>query len=234
MSMPTLQPIVPELVCWSWMTQTGLDAAAVLPSSDGVTVHGRMQAQWDDGPLELAYRLDCGPRWAFRQLRACTVYLGRTRTLSLWRDDEGWHDAAGRREDLAAARFIDIMATPITNTLPVAEEEWSAGVGREFTMAYVRLPELQVRPVRQRYTLLANDADGTRRFRYETLGGTASDGQAGAGQGSGAAAAAAEYHDQDSGFSAEIVVDANGLVLYYPPYWRRMPAAQALAMQAAR
>lgn len=231
MSIQASRPLTPQLVCWSWMTQTGLDAAAVLPAKDGVTVHGRMQAQWDDGPLELAYRLDCAAGWAFRRLEARTVYLGRTRALSLQREGGRWSDAAGPRDDLAAATFIDIMATPITNTLPVAQPGWSAGEAREFTMAYIRLPELEVRTVRQRYTLLAADADGSRRFRYETLGSGSGGRSAEAAARQQGDEAAAEYHDQESGFSAEIAFDPDDLVLYYPPYWRRMPAAQALGVQ---
>jgi len=210
-----------ELVAWSWQTRTGLDVAAVAHAPEGVRVEGRVQVQWDDGPLELAYRLECEADWRFVRLEAHTAYRGEARALELAWDGRQWTDGRGPRDDLADAAYIDIMATPITNTLPVCHAAWQPGVSQEFTMAYVRLPELTVEPVRQRYTLLATEADGRRRFLYETLGPAA--GPHGSGSGLGG------YHGQDSAFSAELVVDARGLVISYPPYWDRMPAARALA-----
>lgn len=210
-----------ELVAWSWLTRMGLDVAAVTRTPDRVSVEGRVQAQWDDGPLELAYRLECEADWRFVRLDARTVYRGDTRTLELAWDGAQWTDGQGRRDDLADAAYIDIMATPITNTLPVCHASWQPGASQVFTMAYVRLPELTVEPVRQRYTLLATEPDGRRRFLYETLG-PAGERQAGA-------TGLTGYHGQDSTFSAELVVDAGGLVIAYPPYWDRMPAARALA-----
>lgn len=214
-----------QLVAWSWQTRTGLDVAAVIHAPDRVRVEGRMQAQWDDGPLELAYRLECEADWRFVRLDARTVYQRDTRTLQLAWDGGQWTDGHGPRDDLADAAYIDIMATPITNTLPVCHATWQPGASQVFTMAYVRLPELTVEPVRQRYTLLATVADGRRRFRYETLGPAAERQASGTGL--------SGYHGQDSAFTAELVVDAAGLVISYPPYWDRMPAARALAESGA-
>lgn len=91
-------------------------------------------------------------------------------------------------------------------------------------MAYIRLSELAVEPVSQRHTPLGTEPDGTRRFRYETLGSTGHRSQKGTPTGRGVSG----YHSQDVQFSAELLVDAEGLVIEYPPYWRRMAAAQAL------
>ncbi|MBO4123345.1 putative glycolipid-binding domain-containing protein [Cupriavidus gilardii] len=220
----TVQSADVQLVAWSWQTRTGLDVAAVTRAPDRVGVQGRVQVQWDDGPLELAYRLECEADWRFVRLDARTVYRGDARTLALAWDGRQWTDGQGPRDDLADATYIDIMATPITNTLPLCHAAWQPGVSQVFTMAYIRLPELTVEPVRQRYTWLATEADGRRRFRYETLGP--------AGQQQGSGTGLGGYHGQDSAFTADIVVDAGGLVISYPPYWDRMPAAQALAEAA--
>lgn len=221
----TVQSVDVQLVSWSWQTRMGLDVAAVTRTPDRVWVQGRVQVQWDDGPLELAYRLECEADWRFLRLDARTVYRGDTRALELAWDGRQWTDGQGPRDDLAHAAYIDIMATPITNTLPVCHATWEPGASQVFTMAYVRLPELTVEPVRQRYTLLATEADGRRRFRYETLGPAAQR----QGQGTGLSG----YHGQDSSFTAELTLDAGGLVIGYPPYWGRMEAARALAQNGA-
>jgi hypothetical protein len=56
------------------------------------------------------------------------------------------------------------------------------------------VPELSFRPTRQRYTCLELTPEGGR-YRYEGL---------------------------DTGFSREIIVDADGLVIDYPGIWRRV------------
>ena len=61
-------------------------------------------------------------------------------------------------------------------------------------MAYVDVPELKVVPARQRYASLAPLA-GNDVYRYESI---------------------------DSGFCADLSVDSEGLVIDYPPIWRRV------------
>ncbi len=61
-------------------------------------------------------------------------------------------------------------------------------------VAYVTLPELTVRPAPQEYTLLERQPDGAR-WRFRSL---------------------------DSGFTAELSVDAEGLVRDYPGIARRL------------
>jgi uncharacterized protein len=183
----------------------------------GLRVHGRVVAEWDGTPLDLAYDLDCGPRWELRQAELVLRHGGTRRELRLRRRPDGWQVDGAGRPDLAEALDIDIMGTPVTNTLPIRRLDWEPGQSRDFVMAYIRVPDLSVRPVRQRYTALAA-ADAPRRaFRYEM---PASDSAATDGS-----ARAARYHSAASGFSAELLVDADGLVLSYPPYWRRVGTA---------
>ncbi len=100
---------------------------------------------------------------------------------------------------------------PLTNTLPLRRSAWTPGQRRDFTMAYIRLPELVVVPVAQRYTALEQG-----HFRYELGAGRLV---------RGGPSDAPGYHRVDDGFTAELEVDADGFVLHYPPYWRRRPAA---------
>ena len=61
-------------------------------------------------------------------------------------------------------------------------------------VAWVALPELTIRPAPQEYTLLERQPDGAR-WRFRSL---------------------------DSGFTAELPVDATGLVRDYPGIARRL------------
>lgn len=196
-------------VAWAWQEQPGLDVATVREDARGrIAVSGHMVTAWDQRVLELTYRLSCDPGWVFRRLSAQVKLDGRLRELDLRHDGEGWLANGAMRTDLVAAVDIDIMGTPLTNTLPIRRVPWPLGASHPFTMAYVQLPDLIVVPVRQRYTALP----ATGRFLYETL--PTPPGPADSPQLPG-------YHGVNDGFQAELEVDADGLVVTYPPYWRR-------------
>jgi len=87
------------------------------------------------------------------------------------------------------------MATPLTNTLPVKRLQLAAGQPREFDVAWVRLRDLRVLRARQQYTRLDTDAGAARQVRYRSV---------------------------DSGFTADLALDSDGLVIDYPPHWTRI------------
>lgn len=89
---------------------------------------------------------------------------------------------------------IDITATPFTNTLPIRRVPWEVGQSREFKMLYVSAPELTLSVSEQRYTCLEKRETGSL-FRFELV---------------------------DGSFSADLPVDADGLVLDYPGLFRRL------------
>ena len=99
---------------------------------------------------------------------------------------------AGRPE-LDGCIDVDISATPFTNTLPIRRLGLEPGESEELTVTYVRVPELLVGPERQRYGCLEAQADGGL-YRFEAL---------------------------PSGFTAELPVDTDGLVIDYPGLFRR-------------
>jgi uncharacterized protein len=56
---------------------------------------------------------------------------------------------------------VDLSFTPATNTLPIRRLRLDVGEEAEILVAWLVWPELEVRPVRQRYARLAQD-----RYRY--------------------------------------------------------------------
>ena len=84
--------------------------------------------------------------------------------LVLEHDDDGWRVDGEPRPDLADAVDIDIVLTPFTNTLPIRRHDWEIGQSRDFTMAWVDVPSLEVIPDPQRYTRIDN-----RVYRFESL-----------------------------------------------------------------
>lgn len=197
----------PVAVTWEWQDRAGLDAARLAATPDGGhAITGHAVIDWDGALLDLRYAVTLDAGFVFREARVSTALGDRSHQLVLRRDPvSGWTADGVPRPDLATAVDIDIMATPSTNTLPVRRVLWPDGVPQEFTMAYIRLPALDVVPVAQRYTRLSPG-----RFLYELTPGAP-----------GTEGGRTGYHSPEGGFRAEIDVDAAGLVIAYPPYWRR-------------
>jgi uncharacterized protein len=88
---------------------------------------------------------------------------------------------------------LDISRTPFTNTLPIRRVALAPGESTDLLVAYTSVPDLSIRPVRQRYTCLSRTpSDGT--YRYEGL---------------------------ESNFTADLLVDEKALVVDYPGIWKR-------------
>jgi len=146
----------------------------------------------DGGPLRLHYRIECDPDWTVRVLEVHEFHRGSD--LTFRSDGAGhWTDGDGRAlDEFDGCVDVDLTATPFTNTLPIRRLDLWPGEARDLRMLYVPVPELTARATDQRYTCLARNKDGGL-YRYES-----------------------------GSFSADLPVDAEGLVIDYPGYWRRV------------
>ena len=146
----------------------------------------------DGAPIRLRYRIACDPSWTVRRLDVTEFESGAE--LAFESDGAGhWTDGAGRSlPALDGCVDVDLTATPFTNTLPIRRLELQPGDARDLRMVYVLLPEMAVQPSEQRYTCLERGTSGGR-YRYES-----------------------------GDFSVDLPVDADGLVVDYPGYWRRI------------
>jgi uncharacterized protein len=145
-------------------------------------------------PFRIGYEVRCDGRWRVREVRAAAPGSGRP-VLELLSDGEGrWKRRDGEPvPELDGCIDVDISATPFTNTLPIRRLGLEPGESEELAVTYIRVPELLVGAERQRYGCL--DARGSGGlYRFEALPG---------------------------GFTAELPVDAEGLVLDYPGLFRR-------------
>ena len=196
----TARPIVD--LAWEWLDRPGLECARVELGRDTIVASGIVVSVFDEKPLRLTYTLTCDSGWLFRR---ATIELdaGAARVIrQIEVSDATWKIDGSVRSELEGCVDIDIMGSPITNTLPVRRLTWRTGETRELKMAYIRLPDLEVAPALQRYTRLddsASSANPSQRFTYLSVA---------------------------SGFTAEVVMDSEGFVLHYPPVWRRLDWSQ--------
>ena len=162
---------------------------------EGVSADGLIIRAQDGAAFRARYPILCDARRRVREVRVNTLD-GDAKSRSLTSDGEGrWTTSAGEHlGQLDGCLDVDISATPFTNTLPIRRLGLRGGESAEVVVAYVALPEFELKAARQRYTCLERVKEGVL-YRYESL---------------------------SSGFTAELAVDADGLVVDYPGIFRRV------------
>jgi uncharacterized protein len=181
-------------VMWAPWERPGLEHLRLVTSDGDVVANGLVIGLEAGRPFRIGYEIRCDGRWRVQEVRAAAPDLGQP-VLELLTDGEGhWKRGGGEpMPELDGCIDVDISATPFTNTLPIRRLGLEFGESEELAVTYVRVPELLVGPERQRYGFLEAQAD-SRLYRFEAL---------------------------PSGFTAELPVDADGLVIDYPGLFRR-------------
>ncbi len=181
-------------VLWARVDRPGLEHLWLRQGPDGVQADGVAIGVKDGAaPFRLRYRIHCDERWIVETVRV-EVLDDSGRLIELKVDGRGgWTDGTGAALPLDGCLDVDIFASPFTNTLPIRRLGLAPGRSAELLVAYVSVPDLALSTARQRYTCLERRPDGGR-WRYESL---------------------------TSGFTTELPVDADGLVLDYPGFFTR-------------
>jgi hypothetical protein len=193
-------------VMWQHLQGLGLEHLHLTSNAEGYLADGMLLAIDDAQPYRASYTIWCDTSWRVQQ-GIVTVWENPKRSVFLQAGPEGHlivkTDAQAKTQarlsygpalSLDACIDIDIYPSPFTNTLPIRRLQLASGESAEITVAFIKLPQLTIRPVKQRYTCLESSTDGGR-YRYEDL---------------------------DTGFQAELPVNADGLVLDYPLWFRRV------------
>jgi uncharacterized protein len=195
-----------RFLVWSGVEEWLAETAAVDLADDGLRAIGT-QIGADPAPFRVDYRLGAPERFVSRELELTATAEGWRRHLILLHDGNGGWSAEveddgqvpggawdGELPDLSAARDIDIENSPLTNTMPILREGFSRGGAGEFTMAFVRMPTLRVEGSRQGYEHVRRD---------ENL-------------------AVVRYRSLESDFQADLELDEDGLLIFYPRLARRV------------
>ena len=179
---------------WAPWEGPGLEHLRLVTSGSGIVANGLVIGLEAGRPFRISYEIRCDGRWRVREVRVATPDSERP-VIELLANGEGrWNGRGGEPlPELDGCIDVDISATPFTNTLPIRRLGLEPGESEELVVTYVRVPELLVGPERQRYGCLEAQVDGGL-YRLEAL---------------------------PSGFTAELPVDADGLVIDYPGLFRR-------------
>ncbi len=182
---------------WLPEGEAGCEQLALTLEADAVRALGLVLRGGGDGHFRCRYELEAAPDWRFRKLTISATggEPGPPRRLELARDpDGGWQVDGQAAAELEGCDEVDIQVTPFTNTLPIRRLGLGKDESAELRVAYVPVPGLALHPMSQRYTCLEPLSEAGGRYLYESL---------------------------ESGFRAELPVDADGLVTDYPELFRR-------------
>jgi hypothetical protein len=191
-------------VFWAPWDRPGLEHLRLQTGAEAIRADGAIIAIVDGEALRASYQIVCDLSWRVREARILMSHPAAI-VLDHRADGEGhWSNTSGEPlPELDGCVDIDFAATPFTNTPPIRRLDLQPGESAEVAVVYVDAPSLEVTSVWQRYTCLASGADGAR-YRFEAL----------------------PYAALPDGFSAELSVDADGLVREYPPLFRRVWARE--------
>jgi uncharacterized protein len=183
-------------VMWSPWEGPGLEHLRLRVGEGGIEADGIVVGQEGGSTFRARYVVRCDRSWRTREL--ILDPLDGSDPLHLRSSGEGdWRDASGRAlAELRGCIDVDLSATPFTNTLPIRRLDLKEGESSEIAVVYVSVPSLRRDASVQRYTCLERNPDGGL-YRYEDEG-------------------------VFEGFTADLPVDAGGLVLDYPGIFRRM------------
>lgn len=182
-------------IVWVPEMGPGMEHLRLHVDDGGVVAGGLVFGSTEGASYELHYEVYCDSSWASQRVPVQVLSPSASRG-EITSDGHGrWRDQRGQTiAALDGCVDVDLSVTPFTNTLPIRRLPWQPGKSRELDMAYVLLPAFELSRARQRYTCLSRAEDGAR-FLYESI---------------------------PSGFRAEIVTDAEGIVVSYPRFARRL------------
>ncbi len=182
-------------VMWSGWDQVGLEHLQLVQGDQGILADGMILTAKDGHPFRVHYQIRCDLAWNVRQVEI-NLWDSTHADLKLLTDGQGhWTmDTASPIKLLDGCLDVDISITPFTNTLPIRRLGLKPGQGADILAAYIDIPQLDVKAARQRYTCLQVSPEGGV-YRYKGL---------------------------STGFTADLPVDRDGLVVDYPELCRRV------------
>jgi hypothetical protein len=198
-----------RLVLWSGLDEWRTEVAWVDLTADGITATGT-QVGTDPVAYRVDYQLDAPDRFVTDRFEVRAAGTGWSRRIELTHDGAGgWTCAAehdgdvdlpppgGDAETLRDALDCDLGLSPLTNFMPVRRHALHERAGEaDFVMAWVSVPDLEVFASAQHYEHVRRDAS-TAVVRFVDRG-------------------------RFAGFTAELELDADGLVLLYPELAQRV------------
>jgi hypothetical protein len=187
-------------VLWTPWNDPGLEHLRLVRSSREIIGDGMIVGIRDKIPYRAHYTIRCDTTWRVRHVEI-RLLDENNEDIKMRADGKGlWTDDSGDGIPfLQGCLDVDISASPFTNTIAIRRLGLKPGETAAIPVVYIAVPEMEVKSSRQRYTCIERGPGGGL-YRYEDEG-------------------------LFPGFTANLQVDSDGLVIDYPELFRRVWSA---------
>lgn len=192
---------------WSRLDEPGMEHVHLIEDEHGVTANGLILTVEENVAYRIRYTVHCDTSWQVHEVHV-ELLDNHAPKIHLRANGKGYW-TTGTNEPatvLAGCIDVDISATPFTNTVAIQRMQLAINEVAEITVAYIKVPEMLVTSVKQRYTRLESSEDAE---HYQ-------------------------YTGYPSGYQAELAVDRDKLVIEYPELFMRVWSSQEIAVQKER
>ena len=167
----------------------GFEVLFVHRDADGHRLRGHSTG-FEEGVIwAVTYDITIDSFWITRSARVAARTAAGSQEVLIERDAGGvWRVDGQAVPELAGCMDVDLEASVFTNAFPVGRLGLQVGEAADAPAAYVRIPDLRVERLEQRYARLDDDGD---RSRYD-------------------------YASPAFDFYAVLVYDESGLIVDYP------------------
>ena len=157
-----------RIVVWKNLLLNGTDHCALLHTTEGWLLKGTVVGVLEDHrPVLATYEVHCDENWRTHRVQVERTIGADVKTLSLIVESRGvWRSSGRELRELHGCEDVDLALTPATNTLPIRRLNLPVGGSESVVAGWVKLPDLAVEPLQQRYTRLTES-----NYRYESGSG---------------------------------------------------------------
>jgi uncharacterized protein len=152
-------------VIWKNLVLTGTDYCSLWHTPEGWLMKGTVTGvSQDQRPILANYEIDCDENWRTHRVQVERTIGSDVKTLNLNVESRGvWRSSGEELLYLQGCEDVDLALTPASNTLPIRRLNLAVGGSASIIVAWVKLPDLTVQPLSQRYSRLTQDT-----YRYES------------------------------------------------------------------
>jgi uncharacterized protein len=152
-------------IVWKNLILNGTDYCSLWHTAEGWllkgTVTGVLQGE---RPILASYEIHCDDSWRTHRVEVQRTIGSDVKTLSLTVESRGvWRSSGEELPPIQGCDDVDLALTPASNTLPIRRLNLAVGASASIIVAWVKLPDLTVQPLSQRYSRLTQDT-----YRYES------------------------------------------------------------------
>jgi uncharacterized protein len=155
-------------IVWRNLLLNGTDYCALWHTAEGWLLKGTVLGVLEDRrPMMATYEVHCDGQWHTHRVQVERTIGGDVKSLSLTVETRGiWRSSGRELREVEGCVDVDLALTPATNTLPIRRLDLPVGGTESIVAAWVKLPDLALQRLPQRYTRLTKNA-----YRYESNSG---------------------------------------------------------------